>query len=110
MDLSVLHKMGLDAVEIVIATEETFGISISDAEAEQMLTPRMLIDHVKCAVGAQSKTRPCLSQRAFHRVRHSLVTTTGIKRSEVSLSTKVRNLFPKHKRVESWHSLSLIHI
>ena len=38
--------MGLDAVEIVMAVEDEFGITISDAEAAECRTPRMIIDLV----------------------------------------------------------------
>ena len=36
--------MGLDSVELVMALEEEFGVRIPDSEAEQMLTPRRVID------------------------------------------------------------------
>ena len=36
----------MEGVELVMATEEDFGISISDAEAGAVTTPRMLIDLV----------------------------------------------------------------
>jgi acyl carrier protein len=35
--------MGMDGVEMVMMTEEAFGIEISDAEAERILTPGQLI-------------------------------------------------------------------
>ena len=38
--------MGLDAVELVMAIEEEFGIDITDAEAEKLRTPRLLIDFI----------------------------------------------------------------
>lgn len=38
--------MGLDAVELVLAFEEEFGIAIPDAAAEEMRTPRDVIDFV----------------------------------------------------------------
>ncbi len=53
--------MGLGGVELVIAIEETFGITISDADAEGLVTPRILIDYVISAVGSAPKARPCLS-------------------------------------------------
>ncbi len=36
--------MGLDAVELVMAIKEEFGIDIADAESETLPTPRALID------------------------------------------------------------------
>ena len=36
--------MGLDAVELVMAIEEEFGIDIAEAESERLPTPRALID------------------------------------------------------------------
>ena len=36
--------MGLDAVELVMAIEEEFGIDIAESESEKCLTPRALID------------------------------------------------------------------
>ena len=38
--------MGLDGVELVMAFEEEFGISIPDSAAEKMVTPRHVIDFV----------------------------------------------------------------
>ena len=38
--------MGLDLVELVMAFEESFGITIPNAIAETMLTPRDVIEHV----------------------------------------------------------------
>ena len=38
--------MGLDAVELIVAYEEAFGIEITDVAAARMRTPRDVIDHV----------------------------------------------------------------
>ena len=35
--------MGLDGVELVMAFEEEFGVTISNGEAEKMVTPGMVI-------------------------------------------------------------------
>jgi acyl carrier protein len=38
--------MGLDAVEIVMSIEETFGLEIPDADAESMRSTRDIIDYL----------------------------------------------------------------
>ncbi len=44
--------MGMDGVELVMAFEEAFGVRVPDKEAEQMVTPRHVIDWL---VAQQSK-------------------------------------------------------
>ncbi len=43
--------MGLDSVELVLATEEEFGISIDDADAARLTTPGELADYVALRLG-----------------------------------------------------------
>ncbi len=38
--------MGLDLVELVMAIEEAFGVSLSDSECAKAVTPRLLGDLV----------------------------------------------------------------
>ena len=38
--------MGLDTVELIIAFEEKFGISIPNEDAPKLYTPRLVIDYV----------------------------------------------------------------
>lgn len=94
--------MGLDSVELVIATEETFGISIPDKDATEMTTPAHLIAYVQNAVKSTPFTRPCLSQRAFHRIRTNLCEVTKIPRREIRLDSKIDHLFPKYSRAKQW--------
>jgi len=68
--------VGLEGVEIVMATEETFGISIPDEGAQQILTVRQLVDYVTTHVQTTPET-PCITQRLFYRLRRGF-------RSEVS--------------------------
>ena len=53
--------MGLDGVEIVMRTEETFGIEIPDHVAQELQTPAALVDYVAQHVPCVS-TEACLEQ------------------------------------------------
>lgn len=105
ISLCVLQDiMGLDAVELVIAVEEEFGIAIPDAVAAGMITPAILISHVQEAVGSTGDRKACISLRAFHCVRASLMRSIGVDRSEVALDTRINTLFAGPRRSELWDS------
>ena len=94
--------MGLDGVELVLAVEETFGISIPDSVAFEMTTPAMMISFVQQAVSARPERKACISQRAFHKVRASLMKATGVGRRDVTLKTPIKRLFSGPQRTEHW--------
>jgi acyl carrier protein len=94
--------MGLDGVELVLAIEETFGVSIPDSDTAELITPGLLIAHVQRLVSSKPKTRPCMSQRAFHKVRSLLVQVTGAGRREIRLDVRIDRLFPKETRQQQW--------
>lgn len=88
--------MGLDAVELVLAFEEEFGIAIPDAVAEKMRTPRDVIDFVLqerqrvANLDAMKHLSEALAGMGFVNVR-----------PEMSFSV----LFG-HKRITRWRELS----
>lgn len=94
--------MGLDGVELVLAIEGTFGISIPDGDAAALVTPALLIKHVQTAVASKPKNRPCLSQRAFHLVRSRLCEVTNASRREIKLDTRINHIFRKETRQQEW--------
>jgi len=94
--------MGLDAVELIISIEETFGVVIPDADSSEMVTPDLLIKYVQDAVGASADSRPCLSRRAFYEIRTDLMSATGLPRSEILPSTLMSTLFPVARRKADW--------
>ena len=49
--------MGLDTVELVIAFEEKFGVSIPDADAAELATPRDVTDYLMAAGAGGARTR-----------------------------------------------------
>lgn len=61
--------MGLDVVELAMAVEDSFALAIPNKDAESLHTPRMLINYIADRLGAQADPGPCLSQRAFYKLR-----------------------------------------
>lgn len=102
--LSLNHsaKVGLAGVELVLAVEDAFGISIPDSVVGEMTTPAVLIGFVQQAVSAGLERKACISQRAFHRVRASLMKATGVARTEVTLETPIKKLFAGPQRTQQW--------
>jgi len=102
--------MGLDGIELVMAVEEEFGISISDSEAELFFTPRDLIDHVSKKVNATSSDsavtcvdlKCCRPQKAFYRIRRAIVKVTKVKRGSIKPSTDLLSVFPAKRCSRSW--------
>ncbi len=85
--------MGMDTVEIVMGWEAAFGIHIPDEEAFALRTPRMAIDFIARKVGATDQpAHACLSLRAFHRLRASVVSVAGVDRRSFRLAARLKDL------------------
>ncbi len=63
--------MGLDIVELVLATEDAFGIHISDEAFSGVTTAGDLCDLVSGLVDGK-QSRRCLTSMAFYRIRRGL--------------------------------------
>lgn len=98
--------MGLDSVELVMRMEEEFGIDIPDQEAVRMQTPRDVIAYVCARLGVRDGP-PCLTRRAFHRLRGALVAVVGVERRAVRPNTRLAEFFPREGRwrKEAWWEL-----
>lgn len=96
--------MGLDAVVLVMAFEEGFGVSISDAEAEACVTPAMVIDVVFSKLKA-TDAKVCVSQRAFYLLRRAVMETLTVSRSVLSLDADLRSLVEQKKHPQFWNEV-----
>ena len=97
--------MGLDSVEIVIGWEKSFGISMADEEAFVLRTPRQAIDLIATKLATQDEPRrPCLTLRAFHRLRHSIITVAHAHRNRVRPDTPLRDLLRTDRR-QKWEAV-----
>jgi hypothetical protein len=54
--------MGLDTVELVMAFEERFGVSIPDAVAAELVTPRHVIDYLMATGAGGGRSREEVAQ------------------------------------------------
>lgn len=96
--------MGLDGVELVMATEDEFGISIPDAVAEKMLTVGSLVDYVyECVNGVSPERdrelRTDLDNR-FEKVISQSIT-------DLPLDTKIKDLLTPGREVSQWRKLGI---
>jgi|GEM_PF-988573 len=93
--------MGLDGVELVIATEETFGIKIEDAEASRTVTVGQWYELVCNKLKIESQNS-CATQKAFYTLRKQIISLLNIKRSEIRPDTLVETIFPLSTRKHIW--------
>jgi acyl carrier protein len=96
--------VGLDGVELVLATEEMFQIAIPDEDAERMVTPRQVVEYVLSRVG-QAEESVCLEQRAFYRLRRASMRLFQTARSAVNPSTAWDAILPSRARRHNWRLL-----
>jgi len=96
--------LGLDAVEFVMAIEEKFRILISDQEAQELTTPRKLVDLVLTKV-AEREQPSCLSSQAFYLLRRRGMDEFKLPRKAFSPDTPLDHIVPKRTRRESWDKL-----
>lgn len=62
----------MDGVELVMGFESEFGITIPDAVAARMLTPRMVLEYVATRVPVVQGDGGCATQRTFYALRRGL--------------------------------------
>lgn len=97
--------MGLDAIEIILEVEGRFGITISDAESEEVRTVGDLAAIVDARLAAARRLR-CPSFESFLRVRQ--FTRDFLSRPQLSLkpSTAIATIIPLGRRRELWSQLN----
>jgi hypothetical protein len=97
--------MGLDTVEILISWEETFQISIPDADAMILETPQIAIDYICSRLDATEDYSTCPTLHAFQSLRRSICQITGAARQEVRPSAPIRHFYQYSPRRELWDRL-----
>ena len=97
--------MGLDSVELVMAIEDKFGISIPDAECEQIATVQQMADSVfeKIKLNPNQK---CLSQIVFYRIRRAFEQFENEKNT-ITPNSKMSDLLSKKDLKNDWTRLGI---
>jgi acyl carrier protein len=98
--------MGLDTVEFVMAVEDKFQISIPDDDAQNIATPRELIDYLYARLDdGRARDRGCMSQRAFYRLRRAAMAELHLKREQIRPSARWAELLPADALPLAWQQL-----
>lgn len=94
--------MGLDMVEIMLETEEKFGITLDSVDFTRV---RTVADFAVC-VSRQLPTSIAVSPKveAFRRLRDSMVAEAGVERKLIRPSARLDELFGSNRRVR-WKRL-----
>lgn len=98
------YRMGLDGVEIAMAVEDRFRITLPDAEYSNVRTvadlAALVISRLPRAGGF------CPAARLFLRVRGILAQECGLDRRTLRPGTPLEMVFPPRKRRSRWKSLA----
>jgi acyl carrier protein len=93
--------MGLEGVEMVLEVEESFDIDIPKDQAQDMLTPRQLIDYVLQHVGVE-RGEGCRFQRTYFRVRRAFRHQLAALASDAGRGTRLKDVLHKDQWPRVW--------
>ena len=96
--------MGLDGVELIIAIEDEFKVTLTPQEVFEADTVGRVVDVIYTRL-RHSNDDPCLSQQGFHVVRKRLMEQFSISRSEIKPDSKLETLIPAVERRAEWNEL-----
>jgi acyl carrier protein len=96
--------MGLDSVELLLAIEEEFQITLTDDEAFKSETPNLLTDKVYSKL-RKSRQEVCPSIHGFFVVRKILIEQLEISREKIKPETMLDEVINEKSRKKIWKNL-----
>lgn len=96
--------MGLNSVELIMDVENTFQITISDSEAENIRTVSDMYDLVLKKID-YSDNHQCKSQILFYKMREVFGRHCHINRKTISPNTNLNNLFDRATIKSKWKAI-----
>ncbi len=98
-------EMGLDSVALLMTIEDKFGISIPDAECENIYTVQQMADSVFEKIKIKPNEK-CLSQIVFYRIRKAFEQFGNDKRN-ITPNTKMSELLSETDLKKDWARLEI---
>src|SRR5262245_28224570 len=96
--------MGLDIVEYVMAVEDAFEVALPDDRLDTVRSPRDFAALVaECVPAADSG--PCLSQRAFYRLRWAMLNRADLPRGAIKPELVLVDMLPAERPTELWAAI-----
>ena len=95
--------MGLESVELIMTIENKFGISIPDAECENIATVQHMADSVFEKITLKPNIK-CISQIVFYRIRQALE-LFGNNRIQITPNTRLSELLSRTNLKNDWSRL-----
>lgn len=96
--------MGLEIVEIIMALEDEFAVSIEDHDLRDVRTVGDLSDVIAAKVGLNESPSVCMTSRVFYQLRRGLMQTTGRQRREITPDTRLDEILPELSRAHLWRT------
>jgi acyl carrier protein len=94
--------MGLDTVELVMAFEDEFCLSIPDKEAEKIQTIRDTVDYIVRTLESQRPPGTCATAYRFYAIRSALQIEYGLDRRQVRPSSEIARLLVDDRQQMTW--------
>ena len=95
---------GLEVFEFVLEIEDALGITVPDADAETIYTPRDLVAYLEQRLDATAGAAR-IGERASSRLLAAVQATLPTDRCEVSAETRWSELIPEWDRRTCWNEL-----
>jgi acyl carrier protein len=93
--------MGLDYLELILETEESFGVRLRDEDLAKAVTPQALGDLVYEQL-EKTNEELCQSQKAFYILRNALMKKYGLKRNGITPEYNLSGIIPAENQKEHW--------
>jgi hypothetical protein len=95
--------MGKELIDLILTVEDTFGLAISDEDADQLNTVGNLYEYI-LAHRFRGKLDTCLTSITLYKLRCAMASVLGISRKDLRTSAELSAILPAH-RCRAWRAI-----